>query len=70
MDIIDRASQEEEYILSSQLAVAKKAHRIHPKGTCHYCDEVVKGDKLFCDADCLMDYDREQLIKKRTGRNE
>lgn len=71
MDVIDRANQEQEYILSSQLALSKKKeHRLTPRGTCYYCEDTVKSNMLFCDSLCLKDYDREELIKKRTGRNE
>jgi hypothetical protein len=37
-------------------------------GGCHYCSEAVKGDKLFCGAECAADYEYEQKTLKAQGR--
>lgn len=37
-------------------------------GSCHYCSETVKGDKLFCGSDCAADYEYEQKTLKAQGR--
>lgn len=68
MDVIDRASQEEENILIANIAAAKrKTLHLEPTGKCHFCDEIVEGKKLFCNQDCSSDYDREQTQLRRSG---
>jgi len=42
--------------------------RLDRCGSCHYCSEVVKGDKLFCGAECAADYEYEQKVLKAQGR--
>lgn len=68
MDVIDRASQEEENILKANIAAAKrKTFHLEPKGNCWFCDEKIEGAKLFCDQDCSCDYEREQSQLRRSG---
>jgi len=55
-----------------------KLHRSRPKeevarGQCLYCKARIlpEGDKplrLYCDDDCKEDYEREELIKRKTSR--
>jgi hypothetical protein len=42
--------------------------RLDRCGSCHYCSEAVKGDKLFCGAECAADYEYEQKTLKAQGR--
>lgn len=42
--------------------------RLDRCGSCHYCSEKVKGDKLFCGAECAADYEYEQKTLKAQGR--
>lgn len=42
--------------------------RLDRCGSCHYCSESVKGDKLFCGAECAADYEYEQKTLKAQGR--
>ena len=42
--------------------------RLDRCGSCHYCSEVVNGDKLFCGAECAADYEYEQKTLKAQGR--
>ena len=68
MDVIDRASQEEENILKANIAAAKrKTFHLEPDGTCQFCSEKVEGAKLFCNQDCSTDYEREQSQLRRSG---
>lgn len=68
MDVIDRASIEEENILKSHLVVARKnKFHLEPTGYCRYCDEKVEGAKLFCNCDCSTDYEKEQAQLRRSG---
>jgi hypothetical protein len=34
---------------------------------CHFCDEAVAPEALFCDVDCRDDYDKEQDGLRRSG---
>ena len=68
MDVIDRASQEEENILQANIAAAKrKTVHLEPDGKCKFCDDLVEGKKLFCNQDCSSDYDKEQNQLRRSG---
>ena len=37
-------------------------------GSCHYCEEEVEGDRLFCSPECAADYEYEQKTLKAQGR--
>lgn len=67
-DVIDRASQEEEFILASNIYLAvRKPDRLVPMGSCYYCREEVEGKKLFCNLDCSDDHQKEKRQLKRMG---
>jgi len=38
------------------------------RGTCLFCNAVIDPQKLYCDDDCKEDFEREQLIKRKTTR--
>jgi hypothetical protein len=42
--------------------------RLDRCGSCHYCSEIVKGDRLFCGPECAADYEYEQKVLKAQGR--
>ena len=60
MDDAERAMRHEE--LSRQIAMTKRYPILSPTGYCHYCSEKVKGSALFCDAECLIEYENEADI--------
>lgn len=69
MDVVDRASQEEENVLAIQIRLATKVeHKLVPNGKCFYCDEEVQSPKLFCNAFCSEDHEKEVKLKKRLGK--
>ncbi len=71
MDVIDIASEQEAVMLAAQIQQASKSYnKLVPKGTCHYCDEDVPSDRLFCNRDCSQDYDKEQMLRKRLGKTD
>lgn len=35
---------------------------------CHFCDEAVAPEALFCGVDCRDDYEKEQAAMIRAGR--
>lgn len=72
MDEADRAEQEIEAGLSEARWMAeqqaKRSPVFRPNGRCHFCDEAVTGEKLFCDLDCEEDQREEENQLKRMGR--
>lgn len=39
--------------------------RLMADGHCHFCDEHVSPEVLFCDVDCRDDYERETAARRR-----
>lgn len=67
-DPADIASQYEEMARASAINQARKrTDRRGPVGLCHFCGEPVQGAKLFCDADCQSDDEREYNAMRRDG---
>jgi len=71
-DEIDRANEQSERWLKQALsATAQAGPRLEPQGRCHFCSEPFSGKdalaakKLFCDADCAADYDKEKKLRQR-----
>lgn len=60
-DIVDQANDLIEFMSTHQI---KKAPTLEPTGFCYFCDEPV--ERLFCDADCRDDFQKEQIFK--TGK--
>lgn len=70
-DEADLANDQADRWLDRALAQAAAAGpRLAPKGHCHYCEtefnmaDPVESKKLFCDADCSADYEKEQRLKR------
>lgn len=68
MDIVDRASDEADRILENQIAAVKRIKHLKHNNKCHYCEEGIEGKKLFCNAFCSEDYDKEQKAIRIRGR--
>lgn len=43
-----------------------RGKKLSVDGSCHYCGDKVDG-RLFCDVDCLKDYEYEEEIKRKQG---
>jgi len=59
-DEVDRSDNGEE-ITQSELARIRKllaSRELQPSGACHWCNEYVKGDKLFCSSECADDWEQ------------
>lgn len=65
-DIFDQATEHEirdrEMAIKLQLDSAAPAMR--RTGHCHNCDESLRSGGLFCDADCLNDYELRARAKR------
>jgi hypothetical protein len=61
VDTIDSAQSTADTFLDAALKNARpKGRALLPKGDCYYCKEKVEGLKLFCDMDCMEDYEKLQ----------
>jgi predicted nucleic acid-binding Zn ribbon protein len=50
-------------ITQSELARIRKllaSRELQPIGACHWCNEYVKGDKLFCSSECAEDWEHHR----------
>lgn len=60
-DPLDRAQATEAEANERNIAAIRnrsQTRELHPNGTCHFCEEPVSGEKLFCDSDCADDHQR------------
>jgi predicted nucleic acid-binding Zn ribbon protein len=51
------------------MAHARAVPALSDHGFCHFCDEPVALEALFCGSDCRDDYDREAAARRRAGVN-
>lgn len=68
MDDADRAAIEIENSLAAAILQRKAAPALRAKGKCHFCNETVDGERLFCDNYCADDHRHEEEALKRAGR--
>ena len=68
MDEADRGNEQAEQTLAAYIrAIRDRAtDTLTPNGNCYNCGEDLPL-KLFCDADCRLDYDRREHMRKRMG---
>lgn len=49
-------------------AFRSKVHQsLTPVGSCYYCEEDLPPGRIFCDAQCRDDYEREQRLRRMHG---
>jgi hypothetical protein len=61
-DEADRSDNGDE-ITQSELARIRKllaSRELQPIGACHWCNDYVKGDKLFCSSECAEDWEHHR----------
>lgn len=58
-----RMEQEEEW----RRRYSRQSPSLPRTGYCHWCGEAVRGDRLFCDADCRDDWERERRMRRANG---
>ena len=63
MDDVDIASEQEEAARREALRVACTRPTLKPRGSCYNCGEGCWN--LFCDADCILDYDKRTRLHGR-----
>jgi heterodisulfide reductase subunit C len=65
-DDADIASEQEQRARDEALWKAGRYSRLQFRGKCYNCGETCEG--AFCDVGCRQDYEREQRVKARQGR--
>lgn len=66
-DDADRAQWRIEKDLQLAMEHARSAPGMRGHGCCHFCEEPVTDDALFCDRDCRDDFEREEAARLRAG---
>lgn len=67
-DHADNADSKIYKTIAAGLAAVRRAPELQPDCHCHFCDEAVPAERVFCDTDCRDDYEREQAALHRAGR--
>jgi len=67
-DHADNADSRIYRTIAAGLAAARRAPALQPDCRCHFCDEPVAVELLFCNMDCRDDYQREATALQRAGR--
>ncbi|MGO0789493.1 hypothetical protein ACTOWA_06450 [Herbaspirillum seropedicae] len=66
-DHADNADKKIYGAIAAGLAAVRQAPMLQPNCRCHFCDEVVASETLFCDVDCRDDFERQIAAKKILG---
>lgn len=69
-DEVDLAFEAQERHLSMAIAAQRRAGgcRLKPMGSCHWCgNDQDLGVRLFCDAECSRDWEREDSLRRKQG---
>jgi len=53
---------------SANLIHAHAAVKSNTDCRCHFCDETLQPEILFCNDDCRDDYEKEEAARARNGR--
>lgn len=67
-DIADDSDERIQLALEQAISQARSAPALRPKRHCHYCDEAIGNDLLFCNKACSEDFEEEESQLKRMGR--
>lgn len=67
-DEADLSDQRIALDIEQGILLARQAKALQPKGSCHYCDEAIGNDLLFCNKACSEDFEEEESQLKRMGR--
>ena len=67
-DHADRADSKIFAAVATGLAAIRRRESLLADGHCHFCDEMVLPERLFCNLDCRDDFEREKAAAMREGR--
>ena len=66
-DHADNADRKIYGAIAAGLAAARRAPTLQPDCRCHFCDEQVAVNLLFCNIECRNDFDRVNNTRKKCG---
>jgi len=68
MDFIDDANEKEQCILDKRIAAIRQRSEVRKPftGKCYFCYEPLE-QRLFCDNDCSLDFERLENQKLQRG---
>ncbi|MDR6397282.1 hypothetical protein ACTOWA_04885 [Herbaspirillum seropedicae] len=66
-DHADNADKKIYGAIAAGLAAARRAPTLQPDCRCHFCDEQVAVNLLFCNIECRNDFDRVNNTRKKCG---
>jgi len=66
-DHADNADNKIYRTIAAGLAAARRAPAMLPDCRCHFCDETVDAEFLFCNSDCRDVFERLMNAQKRSG---
>lgn len=69
-DQLDNASDIETAEREHMIQKARRNKPIRVRtGHCHYCNDIVEGDKIYCSPECRDDHELEQAaFRRHNGR--
>ncbi|TDY90277.1 UNVERIFIED_ORG: hypothetical protein DFO49_3092 [Herbaspirillum seropedicae] len=67
-DHADNADSKIYGVIEAGLAAARRAPALQPDCRCHFCDEDVAVNLLFCNVECRNDYERECAARRLLGK--
>jgi len=53
--------------VSAGLAAVRRRHVLLPDCRCHFCDEAIPPEALFCNGECRDDHEKEAAARQRAG---
>lgn len=59
MDDVDHANLKSDAMIEAAITHSRRSltqRKLQPVGACHWCNERVGGQQLFCDGDCASDH--------------
>ncbi|RAN44249.1 hypothetical protein RB25_20560 [Herbaspirillum rubrisubalbicans] len=67
-DYADNADSRIYRTIAAGLAAARCARPLLADFHCHFCDEPIEIELLFCDSDCRDDFERHTAAARRAGK--
>ncbi|WP_288392485.1 hypothetical protein [uncultured Herbaspirillum sp.] len=67
-DYADHADNKIFRTIAAGLAAARRAPELQADCRCHFCDEVVTVNLLFCNIECRDDFERAKASRERAGK--
>lgn len=66
-DHADNADSRIYQTIDAGLAAARRARALQSDCRCHFCDDPVDAEFLFCNSDCRDDFERYSAAARRSG---